>query len=169
MGKFTVTHEIPCNAETFWKLFFDKDFNEQLYLKELAFPEYKILEQRETEKENYRKVSGQPKMNMPGPVAKLMGSNFRYTEEGTWDKGTKIWRWKMTPSTMAEKLRNEGSMRIEEIGTDKVRRIADLVMEAKVFGIGGLIESSAEKELRAGWDQSAVFQRKWIANMNKSA
>jgi hypothetical protein len=106
---------------------------------------------------------------MPGPVAKLMGSNFRYTEEGTWDKGTKIWRWKMTPSTMAEKLRNEGTMRIEEIGGDKVRRIADLVMEAKVFGIGGLIESSAEKELRNGWDQSAVFQRKWIANMNKSA
>ncbi len=29
MGKFTVTHEINCNAETFWKVFFEKEFNER--------------------------------------------------------------------------------------------------------------------------------------------
>jgi len=162
MGKFTVTHEINCNAETFWKVFFDKDFNIKLYKENLGFPEFTIVEQRETDSEIVRKVNGTPKMEVPGPVAKVLGSNFGYKEEGTFNTSTKLWKWKMIPSTMADKLRNEGTLRIEAIGDTKVRRIADLVIEAKVFGIGGLIESSAEKQLRDGWDKSAKFMNEWL-------
>jgi hypothetical protein len=162
MGKFSISHVINCDEETFWKTFFDKGFNDELYLKSLGFPEFKVIEQRDSDAEIYRKVTGQPKMDMPGPVAKLMGSNFRYTEEGRYNKATKLWSWKMTPSALADKLRNEGTMRIEKVGDDKVRRIADLVIEAKVFGLGGLIESSAEKQLRDGWDKSAVFMNKYL-------
>ncbi len=104
-----------------------------------------------------------PKMTMPGPVAKLLGSNFRYTEEAKLDKARKVWTFKMTPSVLADKMRQEGSMRVEPVGDGKVRRIADIVIEAKIFGVGGLIESSAEKALREGWDQSAVFMNKYIA------
>ena len=162
MGKFTVTHEISCDAETFWKVFFEKEFNEQLFRQELGFPEFSIVSQVETDTSIVRKVAGQPKMDLPGPVAKLLGSNFRFTEEGTLDKASKVWRFKMTPSTMADKLRQEGTMRIEAVGTGKVRRIAELTMEAKVFGIGGLIESTTEKQLREGWDRSAVFMNRYI-------
>lgn len=162
MGKFTVTQEINCNPETFWKVFFDKDFNNALYKDALQFPAFQITSQQETDTQIIRKVSGQPKMDMPGPVAKLIGSNFSYTEEGTFDKATKVWRWKMTPSSLADKLRNEGTMRIEAIGNDKVRRIADITVEAKIFGVGGLIESSSEKQLRAGWEQSAHFMNDYI-------
>jgi len=162
MGTFKVTHEIQCNAETFWKTFFDKDFNLKLYKEGLGFPEFSIVDQRETDTELVRKVTGSPKMEVPAPVAKLLGSNFRYTEEGKFDKSTKIWRWKLIPSAMPDKLRNEGSMRIEPIGETKIRRIAELVLEAKVFGVGGLIESSSEKQLREGWDKSAVFMNNWL-------
>lgn len=162
MGKFTITHEIHCNAETFWKTFFDKDFNMKLYKERLLFPEFTIVDQRETDTELVRKVTGTPKMEVPGPVAKVMGSNFRYTEEGKLDKAKKVWAWKLIPSTMADKLRNEGTMRIEAIGDTKVRRIAEIVLEAKIFGIGGLIESSSEKQLRDGWDKSAVYMNEWL-------
>lgn len=162
MGKFSVKHEINCNEETFWKVFFDKEFNEKLYKGRLGFPEFTILDQRDDDKETYRKVKGTPKMNVPGPVAKVLGSNFGYTEEGRLNKATKLWSWKMNPSTMADKLRNEGTMRIEVIGDNRVRRVADLIIEAKIFGVGGLIESSAEKQLREGWDDSAVFMNEWL-------
>lgn len=164
MGKFTITHEIPCNEETFWKTFFGKEFNETLFLKELGFPDYKILEARDDDKEIFRKVSGKPKMNLPGPIAKLLGEGFRYTEDGRFNKATKTWSWKMTPSTLADKLRNEGVMHIEKIGEDRIRRIADITVEAKIFGIGGLMESATEKELRSGWDKSAEFMRKWVSD-----
>ena len=61
-------------------------------------------------------------------------------------------------------MTNTGSVRVEAVGDDKVRRVADLFIEAKIFGLGGLIESSAEKQLRDGWDQSAVFMNKYIAS-----
>lgn len=167
MGKFTVTHEINCDAETFWKVFFDKEFNEKLYRSGLGFPEFNIIDQKETDKELIRKVVGQPKMEMPGPVAKLLGSGFKYTEDGSFDKASKVWRWKMIPSTLADKMRNEGSMRIEPVGDNKVRRVAEILIEAKIFGIGGMLESTAEKQLRAGWDESAVYMNKHLANQPK--
>lgn len=163
MGKFTVSHEINCDAETFWKVFFDKNFNEKLFREALGFPQFNIDAINDGEKQLTRKVSGTPKMNMPGPVQKLLGSGFSFVEEGTLEKATQVWRWKMIPSTMADKLRQEGTMRIEPVGPNKVRRVAEITNEAKIFGIGGLIESSAEKQLREGWDQSAVFMNKYLA------
>ncbi|MEZ4296300.1 MAG: DUF2505 family protein [Polyangiaceae bacterium] len=162
MPTFRVTHEINCDIETFWKIFFDKEFNERLYREGLGFPEFSVVSQEETETQIRRKCAGKPKLTMPGPVMKLLGDSFRYTEEGTFDKATKVWRWKMTPSTMAEKLRQEGTLKVEAIGDNKVRRSAELVNEAKVFGIGGMLESSAEKSLREGWDKSAVWMNDWI-------
>jgi hypothetical protein len=164
MTKFNLSHEINCTPETFWKIFLDKEFNQDLYLKGLGFPEFTILDQRETDTETIRKVSGKPKLNMPGPIMKLLGNGFGYTEDGKLNKSTKIWTWKFTPSTLAEKLRNEGTMRVEPIGDKRCRRLADIVLEAKIFGLGGLVESSAEKSLREGWDHSAVFMNKWIAD-----
>ncbi len=162
MGKFTVTHEINCDVDTFWKVFFDKSFNDKLYLETLGFPEFKVLEQNETDQRITRKVAATPKMEVPGPVAKLLGSNFRFTEEGTFDRATKTWRWKTIPSTMADKLRNEGTLRVEAAGPNKVRRVAEIEVEAKIFGVGGLMESSAEKQLRQGWDESATFMNKYL-------
>lgn len=167
MGKFTVTHEINCNVETFWKTFFDKDFNEKLYKESLGFPAFSVLEQKETDTQITRRTSGTPKMSLPGPVQKLFGSNFSYVEEGTFDKATKVFQWKMIPSTLADKLRNEGTVRVEAIGDSKVRRIAELVVEAKVFAVGGLIESSGEKQLREGWDASAVYMNTYLASQPK--
>ena len=165
MSTFKVTHEINCNVETFWKVFFDKEFNEKLYKEGIGFPEFSVVSQTEDDASIKRKCAGKPKLNMPGPVMKLLGDSFRYTEEGTFDKKSGIWRWKMTPSTLADKLRQEGTLKVEAIGDSKVRRVAELINEAKVFGIGGLLESSAEKQLREGWDASAVYMNKWVANL----
>ena len=37
-----------------------------------------------------------------------------------------------------------------------------IVAEAKVFGVGGMIESSFEKSFRTGWQNSADFINKWV-------
>lgn len=163
MPRFTVTHDINCNEETFWKTFFDKEFNEKLYVGELGFSKFNIAEFKETDTQTLRKVEAVPKLEMPGPVAKLIGPGLSYREEGSMDKSTKRWSWKIIPNQLADKLTNTGTLRIEKVGDTKVRRVAELVVEAKVFGLGGMIESSIEKQLRDGWDRSAVFMNKWLA------
>ncbi len=166
MAKFTITHEINCNADTFWKVFFDRNFNENLYKESLGYVEFTITEQRETDSEIIRQALAKPKMDFPGPVAKLFGSGYRCTEVSRLAKSTKVWKVKLTPSTMADKIREEGSMRLEPIGDSKVRRIANIEIEAKIFGVGGLIESTMEKTRRAEWDQSASYMNAWIAAGN---
>lgn len=161
MVSFKVTHEINCDVETFWKLFFDKDFNVTMYRQGLGFPQYEIKDQKETPTGISRKVFGEPKMDIPAAVKKVMGDKFSYTEDGTYDKASNTWRWKLS-TPMGDKVRNEGDMKIESIGPGKVRRTANITLEAKIFMVGGMIEKDGEKSLRDGWDKSAVFMNQWI-------
>jgi hypothetical protein len=162
MPTVTLKHEIDCGEERFWKLFFDKEFNERLYREALGFPYFEVVDTQETDTKITRRAKGQPKMNMPGAVQKILGSNFRYTEDGTYDKATKIFRWKMVPSTLEGKIIQDGNVRVEKIGDDKVNRIVQLIIEAKVMLVGGLIESTAEKQLRDGWNSSHRFMNQWL-------
>lgn len=161
MKSITIHHELPCDIDTFWSTFLDEGFNSWLYA-QLGFPEYRTVERRETDTQIVRKVRGVPKMELPSTLEKAFGSTIAYTEDASFDKPTRVWRWRMTPSTLAEKLRLEGTVRAETLPGGRVRRIADIEIEAKVFGLGGLIESAAESNLRRGWDDSARLMTRWF-------
>lgn len=163
MRKFMLAHQINCSADHFWRYFFDKEFNTSLFLKELGFPEFEILEQTEDGGAVRRRVKGRPKMNVPAAVQKLLGDRFAYEEDGKFDPQTKVWSWKMKPSTLADKLRTEGTVRVEPAGDGKCRRLAEITAEAKVFGVGGLLEKTTEEQMRDGWGKSAAYMNKWIA------
>lgn len=157
MPSFTLTHEINCDVDTFWKNFFDKSFNVKMFKEGLDFPSFEVVDQKDDDKQVTRKSQVTPKMDVPGPVAKILGSSFSYLEEGTFDKASKVWRWKTTPSTMADKVKTSGVVRVEEAGEGKCRRLCEFEYEAKVFGLGGVIEKALEKNLRSGWDKSAEW------------
>ena len=154
-------HDLDCDCDTFWKLFWELDFNEQLF-KALEYPAWKLVDTKETDKEIIRTVKATPKMEAPGPVAKLLGSSFGYDEEGRFDKATKTHKFIITPNVLAGKLRNEGTVKCEPRGEGKSTRIVEIIAEAKVFGLGGMIESSFEKSFRTGWQKSADFINKWV-------
>ena len=157
MGKFTLTHEIGGDQDAFWSAFFDSSITEKLYLETLAVKAFNILEKSETDTQILRKLYIQPQMDVPTPVAKLRGQNYSIVEEGVFDKSTKIWRWKQIPSTRSDTIRTEGTIRIEPIVDGKVRRILEVTLEAKVYGVGGLIESSSEKAFREEADRTAIY------------
>lgn len=163
MGKFTVSHEINCNAETFWQRFLDNDFNERLHREGTGDHAYDIRSRHETDTEVTCVAIGRAVGEMPGPLAKLQGPNQHFVEEGHFSKAEQIWRWKRIPSSMADKIRDEGTMRVESIGPDKVRRVIEVQYEAKVFGVGGLLESVTEKKYREAADASAEFINRSLA------
>lgn len=164
MAKFTTTKEINCDADSFWKLFFDSSFNEKLYIGTLSYSEFKIVEHSVMDTQIRQKAAARPKMDMPGPINKLFGGNYSYTEEGTFDKATRIYRWKQIPSSMADKFLFEGSIRVESIGDRKIRCIQEITLDVKIFGVGGLIESTFEKRLREQADTTAAFFNKYVAS-----
>jgi len=158
MRKLNETHVIECDVDTFWKVFFDDEYTKKLYLDALAFKSFEILEKTDTK----RRMKGVPKLNVPGPVAKLLGDSFGYEEQGTFDKDKNVFTWKMVPNTMTDKLFTSGSVKVEAAGEGKVRRISEASIEAKVFGLGGVLEGTAEKEVKDGWNKEAAFMNKWV-------
>jgi hypothetical protein len=159
MRNVSASHVFSCDTDTFWKVFFDDEYSKKLYLDELAFRGFTMLEKTPT----VRRMRITPKMNLPGPVEKILGDSFAYEEEGTFDKDKNVFHWKMVPSTLKDKLFTKGTVTIEPAGDGKVRRTDNVSIEAKVFAVGGLIEQSAEKEIRAGWEKERKFLERWLA------
>lgn len=154
MSTFTITHEINCTPERFWELFFDSALQKKIFTA-LQFPKWDVVEHKETDKEILRIIQGVPKIDAPAAVTKVLGSGFGYTEEGRFDKATKVYRFVIRPTALADKLRNEGTVRCEAKGPDKCIRTVELTSEAKIFGIGGMMEKAMEKSTRDGWDKGA--------------
>lgn len=163
MAKFKLAHEIDCPEEDFFRVFFDEAYNLELYRQVLGFPVFEILSRNETERELSWRFRAQPKLELPGPVERLLGKNFGYVEEGTLDKGERTYRYVMIPNTLADKLRNAGSVRVETAGEGRSRRVVEISTEAKVFGVGGIVESLAEKVYRDSWNRSAAFMSAFCA------
>jgi hypothetical protein len=161
MLKFTLRHDLECDPKRFWEVYFDRDFNTKLYAF-LGFPEWTLVEQREEPDATVRVARAIPKMEVPGPVAKLLGSSFAYTEEGRFDRAAKTYRFSMKPSTLADKVHNEGVLHVEPRGTDGCTRVVDLTAEAKVFGLGGMIEAATEKNHIVVWGKSVDFFNRWV-------
>jgi hypothetical protein len=162
MRQFTLIQDIDTDVAHHWQLFLDDAFDRAMYLEGLHYPSYERVERVDTDAEFRRTIRVMPKLDLPGPVVKLLGNGFGYVEAGVLDKKTLVWRAQTTPNMLKGKLRSAAVVRCEASG-DKCRRICELLVECTVFAIGGLVESSFEKNMRAGWAGSAAFMNKRIA------
>jgi hypothetical protein len=162
MRTVTAKYTMDGEVDAFWALFFDEEVNRRLYLDKLGFHEFEVLE-KSPEKRVIRVV---PKLDVPGPLKKLLGDRFAYEEHGTFDKQKSIWRWKTIPNTLRDKMTNEGTVVVEAAEAGKCIRRDEAKVEAKVFGLGSLIEGTVEKEVQAAWKKAADF---FNAELKKSA
>lgn len=159
MRKLTRTLVLDCEPEKFWSVFFDDEYIRKMHLEGLGFREVEILEKTETR----RRLRAVPALDVPETVAKLLGDRFGYEERGTVDRSKGEWRWSMLPNALGDKLRTEGTVTIESAPGGKTRRHDNVVIEAKLFGVGSLIEGTAEKQLRASWEKEEAFLKRWLA------
>lgn len=165
MTKLVLEHPIDCDVETFWAHFFDRDLNARLF-RELGFTHYEKVEQRDDATHVHRTVLAEPRPSVPAPLARLMGSSFRFTETGTFDKASGVWRFRMTPNTLADKVRVEGRVHAVAAGERVTRHLA-VDIEAKVFAVGAMIEQTFEKQIADGWTRGAEIENRWLRDARK--
>jgi hypothetical protein len=160
---------LPCTPETFWAAFLDESYLSTLYLEELECRAFAVIEIGETS----RKLRIVPKMRLPAPVAKLIGESFAYEEHGTLNRASNEWTWRMVqPANLDPKSKPRkdavtmhGTARIEASGAGQCRRTDTFSIEAKIFGLGSLIESTVDKELQRARAKEYAFLPRWVAGM----
>ena len=163
MRRFTITQEIACDVARHWRLFLDDAYDREQYLQGLRYPAYEIVERSESDAEVRRTIKVTPLLELPGPVQKLLGNGFGYVEAGRFDKATQIWTSTTTPNMLRGRLRSSSIVRCEPAGDDRCTRICELSVEANVFAIGSLVESSLEKNLRTGWAGAAAHMNAYVS------
>ena len=168
MKTSTTSATLPCAPETFWAAFLNESYLRALYLEELEYRAFAVIEIGETS----RKLRIVPKMNLPAPVAKLIGESFAFEDHGTLDRTRSEWTWRMVqPANLDPKSKPRkdvvtmhGTVRIEAADDGHCRRTDDFSVDAKIFGLGSLIESSIEKELRSARAKEYAFLARWVAS-----
>lgn len=160
MKKFTLRQSFDMSADEYWKIFFDADFNRKMYREVLGFREYEVVELKGSLADGYeRKVRSVPKSDLPAAARAVVGEGISYIEEGQWDPTTKRWSYSLTPSTMPDKVRIEGTYWLEPTRSGGVERVVEVEVEVKVFGLGGLVENFIEKTHRESYEQTANYVR----------
>jgi hypothetical protein len=162
--KVTISHEFAVDAETFWeRCFLDEAFNRALYVDYLKFPAYELIESKDEGGKQRRRVRVMPKQEAPVPIQKALGGAFSYIEEGLLDRANNVYRFKVVPGTLADKIRSEGEFRLEKTGPKSIRRVVDMTIEVKIFGIGGIAEGFVSKSTQETYAKAAEFTNKYIA------
>ena len=166
MNTSTTSVVLPCTPDTFWSTFLDESYVRTLYVDELEYHAFDVLDLSATS----RKLRIAPNMRLPAPVAKLIGGSFVYEEHGTLDRAKNEWTWRMVqPDNLDSKRKPRkdavimrGTARIEASGADHCRRTDASAVEAKIFGLGSLIESTIDKELQRARATEYAFLARWL-------
>lgn len=165
MPDITLRHEFNTDEDTYWsKCVFDEAFCREMYLEALKFPGWKVLESKDDENKLTRRVQVDPPVaSLPGPVKKVIGDRLSYTEEGTFDKKAKRYKFRVIPSTLADKTTVTGELWCEKLGDKKVARVCKIHVEVKVFMVGGMVEDRILADLRDSYEKGTNFTNDYIA------
>lgn len=163
MADARIEHVIHCSDDRFWSVFFDPEYNKSLFLGELRFESWKLASLEDKGDRIERVVDVVPRLgDLPGPLKKLVEGGAGYRERDVFDKKAKRMTIQVEPTVLQGKLAISGVMRTEPLGDAQCRRIYDTSVVAKVFGVGGMIESRIIQDVRASYDKAADFTNRWV-------
>ncbi len=163
MIEFTLRHPLDCTPARHWELFFDPEWTRTLIVDGLGFKECDVKPVRQDGTTRHRDMAVTPKIDVPAAVAKLLGDKLGYTERARFEEPTETWTYQLILNVLTDKIRLGGTVTLEPLGDDRCTRISKMWVEAKIFGIGGLVERAAEKNMRDGWTRSADWINGWLA------
>ena len=81
MKQLKQSWQLNCSTERYWRVFLDEEYSRALYLDGFKYRDYRVLLCNASARNLYIA----PRLNLPGPVAKLVGDSFAYEQHGTLD------------------------------------------------------------------------------------
>lgn len=165
MKERRIEHTYDCSAETFWsKIFTDDEYNQKLFLGELRFSEWKVVRSEERTGELHRVIQATPPLgDLPSALKRLLSDGLGYEERGVLDRNDQRYRLEVTPRSLASKLTIQGELSTTPLSERSCRRVYLARVEARVLGVGGMLEQRLLDDIEKSYNKSAAFTNRWIA------
>jgi len=162
--KKRIDHRVDIAADKFYDtIYFNEGFNAKLYAA-LKFRERRILQQEDRGDTIYREVLQVPERDLPGPIKKALGTEqLSYTEKSLYHKKTGKVDVDIVSSVKPDKVKVQGTFWVEPDGPSHCHRLFELEVKVDIFAIGGMIEKMVMEDVVRGYDQSAEFTNRWLA------
>jgi hypothetical protein len=162
---YELSHTINTDPETFWsKLFFDPELNRTLYVEELKFTSYKVLEDHTApDGSRSRRLECVPKIDVPAAARAFFGNSAGYTEIGRFDPTARRYFMDVIPAFGADKIQMKMQIWVEPIGPKQITRHIAGDATVKIFGLSRLIESVTQQQSRDTYSRAAEVMNRWIA------
>ncbi len=158
-----IQQEIHCPPERMWELFFSTPFNVEMYVDGMGFPSCEVPELRDDGEVLHRRMVCVPKVELPKALQKVVGDRVGYEEIGDWVRREGAWNWKLVLAAFGDKVRITGTMRLVPHGDGHCMRKVAFDVDAKIFGIGGIVEKTSAQNVLEGWANSARWINGWLA------
>lgn len=97
------------------------------------------------------------KLNAPAAIRKIFGETNRFEEESRWPVGGEVIQVVVRPDRMRDKLSIQMLYRLEGLPDGSCRVTLEMDIQARIFGIGGLVEKMAAKEMPHAFSKDAAF------------
>jgi len=166
MKERRIEHTYDCSQDVFWgQIFLDETYNRTLFLEELHFESWRVVSSEERAGELHRVVEGVPSLgDLPGTLKRLLSEGAGYTERGVLDRARQRYRLEVTPRSLASKLSISGELFTSPLAERSCRRTYVARVEARVFGVGGLIEQRLLDDIERSYVKAAAFTNRWISS-----
>ena len=162
--QFTVQRRIPCNPQQFWELVHgSREFGESVHRDHLGFGFEVLTDDKAT---GHWKTKVTPNLKPPEVLLKAAGGKgdgFYYVEEGHRDVVSNVYTFTITPSIFSDKVVVKGVLSLVPVGNEAVDRTVKVTIDAKIFGIGGIVETFVERSVKQSYENSAEFTDAWLA------
>jgi hypothetical protein len=158
---FKYVHDFDCDIPAFWKVFFNEDYNVEMY-KRIKVKERKMLERKEDDASVSFAVKIMPERDLPGVVKKIVGGDLGYTERSSLNKATNRMEVNIEPSLMKDRTTIKGVYWIEQIGPGKVRRTFEGDIEVDLPLVGRKVEATVLEDVKRSYDIAAEVHREWL-------
>ncbi|MBN2192454.1 MAG: DUF2505 family protein [Polyangiaceae bacterium] len=164
MADVRLEHVHNCGVDTFWKVFFDLEYQTTLFCDGMRFPSFEQLSFEETDRQIRRVIRVTPRLvGIPGPLQKVIGDGVSYEEHGVFDKTSKTFKYSIKTSRMPDKVKTDGVVYCVPAGEGKSKRIFEMTVVAKIFGVGAMIEKQIIQDTTRDYATGAQFTNKYLA------
>lgn len=163
--QYTIADEFPATPQRFWDLFFDDQYNKDLWA--TLNIGYELLEfERKGEGAELvitRKIRLTPQRELPGIMKKFVKGALSYVQDDRYTATNSQMTTRSTHNFASDRIDSHGVQRVEPVGEAACRRVFEGVMNCSIPLVGGKIEQHLVDEVKQSYRRATEFTRQRLS------